>query len=84
MDQVEDTIDEVREQMEEMQEIQDAMGQDLSGGMFDEDELESELAELEEEALDEALLDISVGIVHPPGSRSQRLREWRGPTCPSD
>ena len=86
---VEDTMEQVREQMEDMQEIGEVLGQDLSGGMFDEDDLMAELEELEEEALDEALLDISVGITCPPRqccpprSRCQRLRDWRDPTCPT-
>lgn len=67
LDVVEDTMDDIRDQMDEMQEIGDVMSQDLTGGMFDDDELESEFADLEEELLDEQLLDISapVGVAGP-------------------
>ena len=63
VDAVQDVMDDVADQMEEMQEITEALGQDLSGGMFDESELEAEFADLEEELLDEQLLDISVRIL---------------------
>jgi len=67
VDAVQDVMDDVADQMEEMQEITEALGQDLSGGMFDESELEAEFADLEEELLDEQLLDISapVGVAAP-------------------
>jgi len=42
MDDVEDTLDEIREQMEVASEISEAISQPL-GGLFDEDELENEL-----------------------------------------
>lgn len=67
LDVVEDTMDDIRDQMDEMQEIGDVMSQDLTGGMFDDTELEAEFADLEEELLDEQLLDISapVGVAGP-------------------
>lgn len=66
VDAVQDVMDDVADQMEEMQEITEALGQDLSGGMFDESELEAEFADLEEELLDEQLLDISVRTLPRP------------------
>ena len=45
------------------------MSQDLTGGMFDDTELEAEFADLEEELLDEQLLDISVGAIFAPLAR---------------
>ena len=69
LDVVEDTMDDIRDQMDEMQEIGDVMSQDLTGGMFDDSELEAEFADLEEELLDEQLLDISVGAIFVPLAR---------------
>ena len=99
LDVVEDTMDDIREQMDEMQEIGEVLGQDLSGGMYDDSELEAEFADLEEELLDEQLLDISVRVSLLPRVASASVthttkcmanhREccargaWRGRMCAS-
>lgn len=52
---VDNTMEEIREQMDLANEISDAIAQPL-GDQYDEDELQAELAALEEEALDEQFL----------------------------
>jgi len=78
VDAVQDVMDDVADQMEEMQEITEALGQDLSGGMFDESELEAEFAYLEEELLDEQLLDISA-----PAVATARAPNKKCPSAPT-
>ncbi len=51
-------MDEIREQMDIANEISDAISQPLGGEAFDEDDLLSELEELEQESLDEQLLGL--------------------------
>eukprot|EP01115_Flamella_aegyptia_P006215 TRINITY_DN26198_c0_g1_i1.p1 TRINITY_DN26198_c0_g1~~TRINITY_DN26198_c0_g1_i1.p1 ORF type:complete len:221 (+),score=91.13 TRINITY_DN26198_c0_g1_i1:60-722(+) len=59
VEQVDDTMDEIREQMEVANEISEAISQPIGGmELFDEDELEEELAMLEEESLDAQLLNV--------------------------
>mmetsp|Transcript_61 Transcript_61/g.81 ORF Transcript_61/g.81 Transcript_61/m.81 type:complete len:219 (+) Transcript_61:15-671(+) len=53
VDQVDDTMDDIREQMEVAAEINEAISQPLGGELYDELELEEQLAELEEEAKQE-------------------------------
>jgi charged multivesicular body protein 4A/B len=57
VDDVDDTMEEIREQMDIQNEISDAISQPLGTDLFDEDELEAELAQLEEEFIDETLLN---------------------------
>jgi len=59
IDRVDDTMDEIREQMEIANEIENAIATPLGGDVMDEDELLSELEELEQENLDEQLLQIN-------------------------
>jgi len=56
IDNVEDTMDEIREQMDIANEISDAIAQPLGGEVYDDDELLDELEQLEQEGLDEQLL----------------------------
>eukprot|EP01115_Flamella_aegyptia_P004861 TRINITY_DN20675_c0_g1_i1.p1 TRINITY_DN20675_c0_g1~~TRINITY_DN20675_c0_g1_i1.p1 ORF type:complete len:216 (+),score=63.96 TRINITY_DN20675_c0_g1_i1:53-700(+) len=58
IDKVDDTMDEIREQMDIANEISDAISQPLGGETFDEDDLLSELEDLEQETLDEQLLGL--------------------------
>jgi len=58
LDQVDNTMDEIREQMDIANEINDAISQPL-GDPIDEDDLEAELLELESENLDEQLLGLN-------------------------
>lgn len=51
-------MDEIREQMDIANEISDAISQPLGGELFDEDDLLSELEDLEQESLDEQLLGL--------------------------
>jgi charged multivesicular body protein 4 len=56
IDKVDDTMEEIREQMDLANEINDAISQPIGSETFDDDELLSELNELEQENLDEQLL----------------------------
>ena len=71
VDQVDDTMDEIREQMEVANEISDAISQPLGGELFDDDELEQELAELEEESINEQFIKAPVqAAAKATGSKS--------------
>jgi len=59
IDKVDDTMEEIREQMDIANEINEAISSPLGGEMVDEDELLSELEELEQESLDEQLLQMN-------------------------
>jgi len=58
IDRVDDTMEEIREQMDIANEISDAISQPLGGEVYDEDDLLSELEELEQSSLDEQLLGL--------------------------
>jgi charged multivesicular body protein 4 len=58
IDQVDDIMDDIREQMDIANEINDAISQPLGGEVLDEDELLGELESLEQESLDEQLLGL--------------------------
>jgi len=58
VEQVDDTMEDIREQMDLANEISDAISQPIPGQEFDDDELNAELASLEQENLDEQLLQI--------------------------
>lgn len=61
-------MERIREQMEIADEINIAISQPLGSTMFDEDELNAELEELEQEELDKQLLDIRAPSV-PVGAK---------------
>jgi len=58
IDNVDETMDEIREQMDIANEINDAISQPLGGEVFDDDDLLAQLDELEQENLDETLLGL--------------------------
>jgi len=58
IDQVDDIMDDIREQMDIANEINEAISQPLGGEVLDEDDLLSELEGLEQESLDEQLLGL--------------------------
>lgn len=59
MDKVHDMMDDIAEQQEVAREISDAISNPVAFGQdVDEDELEKELEELEQQALDEELLKV--------------------------
>jgi len=58
IDQVDDIMDDIREQMDIANEINEAISQPLGGEILDEDELLGELEGLEQESLDEQLLGL--------------------------
>jgi len=58
IDNVDDTMDEIREQMDIANEINDAISQPLGGEVFDDDDLLAQLDELEQENLDATLLGL--------------------------
>jgi len=60
VDRVENTMDDIRDQMDIAAEIGDAIGTPLGTEVIDDGDLERELAELEQENLDQALLDLNV------------------------
>jgi len=55
---VEDTMADIQEQMDISKEIHDAIAQPLGGELFDDDELEAELAQLGAESLNQQFLDV--------------------------
>eukprot|EP01106_Pelomyxa_sp_JSP_P012725 TRINITY_DN3601_c0_g1_i1.p1 TRINITY_DN3601_c0_g1~~TRINITY_DN3601_c0_g1_i1.p1 ORF type:complete len:135 (+),score=46.40 TRINITY_DN3601_c0_g1_i1:73-477(+) len=65
VDDVDDVMDEIREQMDVANEISTAIGQPL-GDVIDETELEGELAELEQENIDEQLLKVDASPIKLP------------------
>jgi len=67
VDRVENTMDDIRDQMDIAAEISDAIGTPLGNEVLDDGDLERELAELEQENLDQALLDLQA----PPVSAHQ-------------
>eukprot|EP01092_Planopodium_desertum_P014236 TRINITY_DN7120_c0_g1_i1.p1 TRINITY_DN7120_c0_g1~~TRINITY_DN7120_c0_g1_i1.p1 ORF type:complete len:218 (-),score=28.43 TRINITY_DN7120_c0_g1_i1:104-757(-) len=70
VDDVDKTMDDIRDQMDVASEIGDAISQPLGEGtLADEDELESELAELEEADLKEQLEDISTDSLPVPAKK---------------
>eukprot|EP01104_Vermistella_antarctica_P018977 TRINITY_DN7235_c0_g1_i1.p1 TRINITY_DN7235_c0_g1~~TRINITY_DN7235_c0_g1_i1.p1 ORF type:complete len:219 (+),score=82.64 TRINITY_DN7235_c0_g1_i1:218-874(+) len=60
IDDVDDIMDDIREQMDVAEEISNAISQPLGTDMFDEDELEAELEELENQNIEEELLSARV------------------------
>jgi len=58
IDNVDETMDEIREQMDIANEINDAISQPLGGEVFDDDDLLAQLDELEQENLDATLLGL--------------------------
>lgn len=67
MDQVHDMMDDIAEQQDVAREISDAISNPVAFGQdVDEDELEKELEELEQEALDEELLGVDSTVDLPP------------------
>jgi len=77
IDQVDDIMDDIREQMDLATEITDAISQPLGGETFDEDELLNELEELEQESLDEQFLG---GLNKVPAVPSGKLPVAAAPT----
>jgi len=57
-EQVDDTMEDIREQMDLANELNEAISQPLGGEIIDEDELEAELDALEQENVDEQLLGL--------------------------
>ncbi|CAE6370785.1 unnamed protein product [Rhizoctonia solani] len=67
IDKVDSTMDQVREQMELTEEISQAISNPLNVGVdLDEDELKDELAELEQEELNDRLMGADRAPVHTP------------------
>lgn len=67
IDKVDSTMDQVREQMELTEEISQAISNPLNIGVdLDEDELKDELAELEQEELNDRLMGADRAPVHTP------------------
>ena len=55
VDDVDDTMDDIRDQMDVANSISEAISTPLGNEMFDEDALDQELADLEDENIDEML-----------------------------
>ena len=59
IDKVDETMDEIREQMDLANDVSNAISEPLGDqGLFDEDELDEELNQLEQEELDSTLLQV--------------------------
>jgi len=73
IDKVDDLMDDIREEMDTAKDISDAMAQPIDG-MYDEDELLSELAELENLDMEEQLLTTpSMKLPDVPGKKLPAL-----------
>lgn len=66
IDQVDDTMDEIREQMDLASEISDAISQPLGNDLLDDMDLEAELDELQSQSIDEQLLGARAPSSHVP------------------
>ncbi|KAH8830785.1 Snf7-domain-containing protein [Flagelloscypha sp. PMI_526] len=76
MDKVDATMNAVNEQRELANEIADTISNPIYGDMLDEDELKNELAELEQDALNDRLMDAEHVPVHlPPGATKVQERQ---------
>jgi len=72
IDKVDATMDSIREQMELTNEISDAIANPINMGVeMDEDELKEQLAELEQEELDNKLMGAERAPVHAPSEPSR-------------
>ncbi|PVG00993.1 hypothetical protein CPB86DRAFT_781905, partial [Serendipita vermifera] len=72
IDKVDATMDEIREEMERTKEIAEAISNPAGMGVdVDEDALKDELAELEQEVLDEKLAGATHVPVHTPAGPSR-------------
>merc|ERR1719232_2254267 len=71
IDKVDDLMDDIREEMDTAKDISDAMAQPIDG-MYDEDELLGELAELENMGMEEHLLNTG-GAVNLPSVPGKKL-----------
>jgi len=69
---VDDLMDEIREEMDTAKEISDAMAQPIDG-LYDEDELLGELAALEQEGLEGDLLKTDIKLPAVPGKKLPNL-----------
>ena len=58
VDKVDDAVDDLREQMDIAEEVSQAISQPIGGTLLDDAELEAELAELEQQSIDEQLLQL--------------------------
>ncbi|GMI21205.1 hypothetical protein TeGR_g3204 [Tetraparma gracilis] len=76
VDNVDEMMDDIREEMEQANEISQAIGQPVDGAEFDEDELLSELNELEENDLEEAMLS-------KPGAAALDMPAYALPSAPA-
>lgn len=74
IDKVDDLMDDIREEMDTAKDISDAMAQPIDG-MYDEDELLSELADLENMGMEQQMLDTggSVQLPDVPGNKLPAL-----------
>jgi charged multivesicular body protein 4 len=72
IEKVDNMLDDIRDTMDRANELSDALSQQLGGNLVDEDEIEDELAALEEETLDKQLDAIS----------SEQIGKMRVPTGP--
>ncbi|KAG7878322.1 hypothetical protein KL905_003837 [Ogataea polymorpha] len=65
VDKVDQTMDDIREQVELSEEISDAISRPLGNDLVDEDELDEELAALQQEELDNKMTDTKQAIKPP-------------------
>merc|ERR1719295_801699 len=79
IDKADELMEDINEAMDQVNEMNEAMSQPL-GQMMDDDELEAELAELEELEADELLND---GLVEPRAMQQQPAAQISLPDAPS-
>lgn len=71
IDDVDNTMEEIQEQMDVASQISTAISQPLGGPIYDDSEIEEELAQLEAQSLDEQLVGLDVSPVPVPVARPE-------------
>lgn len=92
IDKVDETMDQIREQVEASEEISEAISRPLGNDYVDEDELDEELAELQEELVESNLVDThkeaqrqtgSAAVEAPAAAAPQPARKLAMPDAPN-
>lgn len=81
VDKVDATMDDIRDQVEISEEISDAISRPLGNDMVDEDELDEELAAMQQEELDEQMTNTGAKVQAQPAK--QELSKSKLPSVPT-
>ncbi|KAH3670724.1 hypothetical protein OGAPHI_001239 [Ogataea philodendri] len=80
VDKVDQTMDDIREQVELSEEISDAISRPLGNDLVDEDELDEELAALQQEELDNKMTNTKQSVSTPAASKPVKAQLPDAPT----